>query len=353
MKNYYYILGVPSNANSSQIKTAYYKLSQKFHPDKNNGDTFFEDHFKEIQEAYDTLSKNEKRNIYDASFFFEPDLNNNKSNFKAAPKKTGENFIQPIIVNGIRIDQIEMIFVEGGNFEMGTNGHGYITTMRNGIKPPHEVLVDDFFIGKYPVTQSQWIAVIGEEKNSFLKSFSNQPPINWNKCANCPAENLSWDDAIKFIKKLNQISGKFYRLLTEAEWEYSALGGRNSKGYLYSGNNDINRVAWYSVNTPTMSYEFKTSLNKIQPVGRKHPNELGIYDMSGNVFEWCSDWYDKEYYSNSPNNNPQGPVSSGYYKIKRGGCRQSCDDTCRVKSRSYGIKNERHLTTGFRLAISF
>ncbi len=187
------------------------------------------------------------------------------------------------------IIQPEMIYVEGGSFtRYSYNSFGF-------GKKEHVITLDSFYIGKYPITQKEWTSIMGNNPSHF-------------KGDNLPIENVSWDDAQQFIKKLNQKTGKNYRLPTEAEWEYAARGGNKSKGYTYAGSNNIDEVAWYSSN----------SNNKTHEVGTKRPNELGIYDMSGNVWEWCNDWYDENYYRNSPSNNPKGP-GSGTYRVLRGG----------------------------------
>jgi len=178
--------------------------------------------------------------------------------------------------------------------------------------PVHAVTLSSFFIGKYEVTQEQWRAVMG-----------NNPSSHWG-CDRCPVAGIRWDDAQEFISKLNQLTGKRYRLPTEAEWEYAARGGNRSKGYEYSGSNDIRLVAWYSDNSDTETH----------PVGRKRPNELGIYDMTGNVYEWCNDWYDEDYYKKSPKNNPQGP-SNGTRRVMRGGVYNFFPKFCRIALRSY------------------
>jgi len=207
----------------------------------------------------------------------------------------------------------EMIFVEGGTFMMGSDDG------ENDEKPVHSVTVNSFYISKYEVTQKEWLEIMG-----------NNP--SYSKGDNLPVENVSWNDIQEFIKKLNQTTGKTYRLPTEAEWEYAAKGGNKSKGYKYAGSNNIEEVAWYSNNSD----------GETHPVGTKKPNELGIYDMTGNVWEWCQDWYDKEYYRNSPSNNPKGP-SSGTRCVLRGGSWVSSYSYCRSAIRNYvnpdGVNN--------------
>ncbi|MBI3600779.1 MAG: formylglycine-generating enzyme family protein, partial [Nitrospinae bacterium] len=185
---------------------------------------------------------------------------------------------------------MEIIFIKGGCYQMGdTFGDG-----ESDEKPIHEVCVDDFYMGKYEVTQKEWQSIMGNNP-SYLKN-----------CDNCPVEQVSWNDVQEYINKLNQKTGKKYRLPTEAEWEYAARsGGRSEK---YSGGNNIDSVAWYNSN----------SNSKTHPVGQKEANGLGLYDMTGNVWEWCQDWYDSDYYRKSPKNNPEG-ASSGQYRVLRGG----------------------------------
>ncbi|MFM7153873.1 MAG: formylglycine-generating enzyme family protein, partial [Bacteroidota bacterium] len=192
----------------------------------------------------------------------------------------------------------------------------------------HPVTLSDYYIGETEVTQAQWKAVMGDN------------PSGFNGCDDCPVENVSWNDAQKFITRLNARAGSpRYRLPTEAEWEYAARGGANSRSYQYAGSNDINEVAWYDVNS-----RFKT-----HPVKGKKPNELGVYDMSGNVYEWCSDWYG--YYLAASQTNPQGP-SAGVFRVFRGGGWFDAAGYCRASFRNDDGPGGRGIYLGFRLAAA-
>ena len=170
--------------------------------------------------------------------------------------------------------------------------------------------VNSFYMGRYPVTQKEWKYVIGDSPSEF-------------KGDNHPVDSVSWDDTQEFLEKLNEITGETYRLPTEAEWEYAARGGNQSKGYKFAGGNALKEVAWYDEN----------SNNSTQPVGQLKPNELGIHDMSGNVWEWCEDWYDVE----------------KKYKILRGGSWFNYDSYCEFSSRYYYYPHVRYNYFGFRL----
>ena len=177
-----------------------------------------------------------------------------------------DNTISIPVKDGISID---MVRVEAGTFTMGATAE--MKDPWDDEKPTHRVtLINDYYIGKYEVTQALWKAVMGNNPSEF-------------KGDNLPVEQVSWKDCQKFLSKLNRITGKMFRLPTEAEWEYAARGGNKSRGYQYSGSNNLLDVAWYDDN----------SGRKTHAVGTKQPNELGIYDMSGNVCEWCQDWYGK------------------------------------------------------------
>ena len=225
-------------------------------------------------------------------------------------------------VNGVTF---EMIAVKGGTFKMGrTSEQG--SEAENDEKPTHSVTLSDYYIGKYEVTQELWQAVMGSNPSNF-------------KGTNLPVESVSWNDVQEFIRKLNQQTGANFRLPTEAEWEYAARGGNKSKGYKYSGSNNINDVAWYTSTTNDSG---------TKPVGTKSPNELGIYDMSGNVYEWCQDWYGN--YSRGSQTNPTGS-SSGSYRVLRGGSWYGSARNCRVSNRNFSNPDNRRDYFGFRLAL--
>ncbi len=219
---------------------------------------------------------------------------------------------------------IKMVFVKGGEFLMGSsNKEG-----ESDEHPKHKVYVDSFWIGKYEVTQKIWKEIMGNNPSYF-------------KGDNLPVEKVSWNDVQKFIKKLNEKTGLNFRLPTEAEWEYACRGGRLSKGYKLSGSNNVDEVGWY----------WKNSGKKTHPIGLKKPNELGLYDMSGNVFEWCSDWYDGNYYSNSSYKNPKGS-SSGFNRVDRGGGWMDEKGNLRCANRDFWEPSGRFSILGFRLALS-
>jgi formylglycine-generating enzyme required for sulfatase activity len=226
------------------------------------------------------------------------------------------------VIKGI---EFEMIRVDGGIFKMGCSDKES-ELCDNDELPEHLVKVNSFYIGKFEVTQDLWRAVM----------FGY--PLCDSCCPDCPVEMVSCDDANSFIKKLNLYTGKNYRLPTEAEWEYAAGGGRKSGKFVFSGSNIVDSVAWC----------WKNSLNKTHPVGQKMPNELGICDMSGNVWEWCSDWYGE--YESSFQINPDGPTS-GSDKILRGGCLTATSKSCSVCERGFGMSNFRNPFNGFRLAL--
>ena len=233
-----------------------------------------------------------------------------------------DNTISIPVKDGISID---MVRVEAGTFTMGATAQ-----MKNpdeDEKPTHHVtLTNDYYIGKYEVTQTLWQAVMGSNPSNF-------------KGDNLPVEMVSWADCQDFLSKLNRITGKTFRLPSESEWEYAARGGNKSRGYQYSGSNNLFDVAWYGDN----------SGSKTHVVGIKQPNELGIYDMSGNVWEWCQDW--KGSYSSSSQVNPTG-ANSGYYRVSRGGSWGFNAWYCRSSYRRSIAPDCRSSLLGLRLVFS-
>ena len=225
-----------------------------------------------------------------------------------------------LTVNGIKYN---MVWVEGGTFRMGaTSEQG---SADSDEKPVHSVTLNSYYIGKTEVTQALWKAVMGSNPSNFRGD-------------NLPVECVSWNDCQVFIRKLNSLTGQNFRLPTEAEWEFACRGGNNSRGYKYSGSNYIDNVVWYDGN----------SGDKTHPVATKSPNELGIYDMSGNVLEWCSDW--KGDYSSGAQTNPKGPYD-GSSRVYRGGSWNGLAGGCRSSFRHYNYPTFRYNNLGLRLAL--
>ena len=245
-----------------------------------------------------TLNFNDTSKRIDLSFFD----NNNKN----------------IVVNNVTFT---MIAVKGGSFKMGNIS----TSSKIDETPSHNVNLSDFYIGETEVTQELWESVMGYNPSRF-------------KEANRPVERVSWDECQLFINKLNQITGEIFRLPTEAEWEYAARGGDRSNGHKFAGSSNIEHVAWYDDNSSNRTHIVKT----------KDPNELGIYDMSGNIAEWCQDWYG--YYEEITQTNPTGP-SNGLGRVIRGGSWNSYGEHCRVLYRYYHAPSNWHSNYGFRIVM--
>ena len=222
-----------------------------------------------------------------------------------------------LVVDGI---SYVMKPVEGGTFQMGSND----SEADSDEKPVHSITVSSFYMGETEVTQALWKAVMGGNPSRF-------------KGDDLPVEQVSWNNCQEFIEKLNGLTGKDFRLPTEAEWEYAARGGKKSNGYKYAGSNTVDNVAWYDGN----------SGSKTHPVKTKQPNELGLYDMSGNVFEWCQDRYGS--YSSGSQTDPKGP-SSGSLRVLRGGSWFDCARLCRV-SRRFHDAPVNGFILGFRLVL--
>jgi formylglycine-generating enzyme required for sulfatase activity len=292
--------------------------------------------------------------------------------FLCAPVLTGcggdGNIDDTAVIVGNEV--IEMVFVHGGTFMMGCTAE-QLDNCYDDEYPAHQVTLSNFYIGKYEVTQAQWTAVMGDnpsyhtgdklrqyftgdESSPYYFTGDSLPPyfaggslpvyLTGDKLPayftadNLPVENVAWNDVLEFVSRLNTMTGKEYRLPTEAEWEYAARGGNRSRGYKYSGSDDVDDVAWYGANT-----------KRPRPAGAKQPNELGIYDMSGNVWEWVDDWYDENYYGSSPADNPKGPKPART-RVQRGGTWSASDFHCRVSDRFSYWPDKRDSDTGFRLA---
>ncbi len=256
-------------------------------------------------DGYETLSQTIEVNSSSTAFSF---------SMKEEARK-----LSPIILNLIN----NMVRVEGGTFMMGaTSEQG--SDAYNDEKPAHQVTLYSFSIGKYEVTQEEWQAVMGNNPSNF-------------KGDKRPVEQVSWTDCQEFIRKLNAMTGKSFRLPTEAEWEYACRGGNRSIWYKYAGSDNLGSVAWYD----------KNSGNETHPVGQKSPNKLGLYDMSGNVWEWCQDW-SGEYNSGSVTN-PTGP-DSGSYRVFRGGSWFFNARSCRSSRRFDYSPSYRYFDLGLRLA---
>jgi len=218
------------------------------------------------------------------------------------------------------------VSVSGGTFTMGCTAEQDSASCDKDERPLRRVTVSNFQIGRYEVKQLLWQLVMDGNPSDF-------------KGEDLPVESVSWEEVQIFISTLNAVTGKKYRLPTEAEWEYAARGGGKSKGYVYSGSNDIDEVAWYGGN----------SGSKTRPIGTKQPNELGIYDMSGNVWEWVRDWYGA--YSSDAQTNPTGPVS-GFSRVIRGGSWHYTPLLCRITNRDIIMQDHKFSNLGFRLVLS-
>ena len=244
--------------------------------------------------------------------------------------------IETITVNGVSFN---MVTVEGGTFTMGAADDD--TEAFDSDKPAHQVTLSSYSIGQTEVTQALWLAVMGSNPSYFtsVNGFTDD--------LNRPVEMVSWDDCQEFITKLNQMTGKTFRLPTEAEWEYAARGGNKSQGYTYAGSNTLGDVAWYRDNAFSVgssSPDYGT-----HAVATKSPNELGLYDMSGNVGEWCHDWWGD--YSNDAQTNPIGPTS-GVTRLYRGGCWGNIARYCRVSIRRGMPQTNSDQPLGLRLVIN-
>jgi formylglycine-generating enzyme required for sulfatase activity len=232
--------------------------------------------------------------------------------------------LETFSVKGVEFD---MMFVEGDSFLMGCNPK-LQTGCVHDEQPAHSVNLPDFFIGRLEVSQLLWRTVM-EENPSKLKG--DHLPVNM----------VSYNDCRRFIRKLNELTGLRFSLPTEAQWEYAARGGNKSKQYAYSGSNNLDEVAWYANN----------SKGRPQKCGDKVSNELGLQDMSGNVWEWCNDWYGVKYYEVSPKESPQG-LAVGTHRVFRGGSWRNTVQFCRLTQRNYNEPNKKYPDLGLRLVLN-
>lgn len=236
-------------------------------------------------------------------------------------KNNTDIVLQPLVYsfNGV---SFRMIPIKGASFQMGSNSGD------DDEKPVHTVLLSDYYIGETEVTQALWKAVMGDNPSKFTGNLQR------------PVECVTWADCNTFISKLNSLTGAYFHLPTEAQWEFAAKGGTLSKGYKFSGGNysALENVAWY----------YSNSSSSTHPVASKLPNELGLYDMSGNVAEWCLDWYGP--YSSTSQINPTGSYN-GTYRVIRGGSWYHTSSKCRATYRMNGSPSDKYSDGGLRLAL--
>jgi formylglycine-generating enzyme required for sulfatase activity len=222
---------------------------------------------------------------------------------------------------------MQFVLIPAGSFMMGCNKD--IEKCDPEETPQHRVIISKpFYMAKYEVTQEQWAKVMGGNPSAF-KGLSN------------PVEKVSWDDTRNFIEHLSKMDGKVYRLPTEAEWEYAARAGSESAYFFGNAGEQLGQYAWYSNN----------SGDKTHSVGLKQPNAWGLFDMHGNVWEWCQDWFEQNYYSSSPLTDPRGP-SSGEHRVLRGGSWGSGVHKARIASRGHIKPDYRDIDDGFRVVMS-
>ena len=249
------------------------------------------------------------------------------------PQPTAETRSFSVTGNGMTVT-FNMKLVEAGTFQMGS------TTGESDEQPVHDVtLSKNYYMGETEVTQQLWYAVMGKAPTSDGSQWS----ATYGMGDKCPAYYISWNDCQEFVTKLNALTGQAFRLPTEAEWEFAARGGKKSGGYTYAGSNTIGNVAWYTDNSGSKNHEVAT----------KSANELGLYDMSGNVWEWCADWYGSYpelSYPIVPAVDPVGPTSASY-RVLRGGCWNNIASYCRVAYRGNSTPTNRNFNYGFRLAL--
>lgn len=251
------------------------------------------------------------------------------------PANNSQSNTRTFTVNGV---SFKMVKVAGGSFLMGCTSEQYdCDEDENNVR---RVTLDEYYIATTEVTQALWEAVMGT--NIYQQRNKHYNDVSWARIYgegdDYPICYVSWEEALEFCRRLSDETGMTFTLPTEAQWEYAARGGKNNSNTVFSGNNMIDIVCWYSAN----------SNNETHPVGQKRPNALGLYDMSGNVWEWCKDWYSS--YTSYDTNNPTGP-SSGSFRVNRGGSWDDNASFCRVANRISSLPGERFYGTGFRVVL--
>ncbi|MBE6308818.1 MAG: formylglycine-generating enzyme family protein [Bacteroidales bacterium] len=268
----------------------------------------------------------------ETSSFSQPaQSSNSQPAYNQSPQpRTPQNFVENA---GCGLN-MKMIYVEGGSFRMGATAEQG-SEAESDESPVHTVQLESFYIAECEVTQAQWEAVMGTTIYRQRDLVDASLPI-CGVGADVPMYYISWDEAQAFCRELSAMTGRTYILPTEVQWEYAARGGKHSKGYKYSGSYMVDAVAWYTQNSDS----------KVNPVKQKRANELGLYDMTGNLYEWCYDWYGS--YSSSPQNNPTGP-SSGEDRVIRGGSCFTFASGCRVSCRGRLSPADRNFLVGLRV----
>lgn len=245
-----------------------------------------------------------------------------RGSWEEDPAQPADGDVVTYYVNSV---PFKMVYVQGGTFWMGATDE-QAGDYQSNETPVNRVHLSSYYIGQTEVTQELWREVMGTNPSNFLGDLQR------------PVEQVSWNDCQTFLSRLNELTGKNFRLLTEAEWEFAARGGNKSKGYKYAGSNTIGDVAWYTSN----------SSSKTHAVASKAPNELGLYDMSGNVWEWVNDWYGS--YTSGEKTDPTGPAT-GSNRVSRGGGWFYSATCCRVSYRYYRTPSSTYYYLGLRLAL--
>ncbi len=296
--------------------------------ERSNKNQLPEDHVKLLGDFYFVMSDKDKPL---------PTINPQELE-KVLPKTLAKKFLD--------LPFAEMAYIQGGTFEMGdTRNEGFVSE-----KPVHTVKLDGFYMGKYEVTQRQWVEIMNGSPK--WESIMNNHPSQFKDCADCPVEGVSWNDVEDFLEKLNLRTGSNYRLPTEAEWEYAAGGGSNNRTRFGNGMDILESSnANFDASAKHVTSYSRAGEHREKPikVGSFRSNGLGLYDMTGNVWEWCSDW--KGEYSSGISENPAGPAT-GTYRVLRGGSWFNFPQNSRVAYRYHYSPDYRFYNFGFRVVLS-